>query len=181
MRINVPPLDVKANLPQTVVDQLAPHHSWDDWWYSQGATAIGVVIAIAAAAVAWFAVQKQIKSDADQLADQIEAENTRQKRKDRLDALTDAAAVVTEGWYWAFKNLDPTPVTSEDVIRATADIQLKLVRVQARFDLLGMTKERDALKDYWENAEKANTVGKVTALGLRRKSLVDELTKPIMD
>jgi hypothetical protein len=42
-----------------------------------------------------------------------------------------------------------------------------------------MTKERDALKGYWQAAEKANDVGKMTALGLRRESLVEELTKPI--
>jgi hypothetical protein len=180
-----PPLSVPApptlNLPPDVVDKLAPPpHGVGDWFYTNGATLLGVLAAIVAAAIAWYGVQRQIKAEAQRLTKQIDAENNRQKRKDTMDALTNAASVVTEAWMLAFKNLDGGRSVA-DVVSDAVDLQTKMATVIARLDLLGLANERDKVSDYWGYAENADTIQAVEALKTKRKFLVDFLTEPITD
>ena len=180
MTVNVPPLNVTTNLPPDVVDKLAPHHSVGDWLYSQGATVLVAVVALGAAYLAWRAVRRQIGAagaqqvqllaDAERLKAQIDAENRRQQRKERLDALTDAAVVATEIWHFAFQNVARRD--DAEVLRDTIYINLKVSTVKARFDLLRMPDQGDAVKDLWEGAQRANNIGTATALGQDYKSLL---------
>lgn len=177
--VNVPPLNVTSNLPPDVVEKLAPHHSVGDWLYSQGATVLAAVVALGAAYVAWRSVQRQIGADATQVTAQIDGENNREKRKERLDALTSAAAVITDIHNLAFLNLSERD--DVEVVREVLDMQLKVATVKAKFDLIGMTAERDAVKGFWDEAQGAKNITKVFALGLRRDSLIESLTKAIED
>jgi hypothetical protein len=156
-----------------LIDKLVPHHSLGDWLYSQGATAIGVLIALYAARRAWKSVQAQIKANQTHLTKQIDAENDRQRRKERLDALTGAAEVVTEVWTVVWHNLGSR--TPDDLIRDVVTMEVKVATVKARLYLLGMTDEGNAVEGFWHRAQRAGDRSKAEALKAERKSLVEDL------
>jgi hypothetical protein len=85
-----PPAPPTLNLPPDVVDKLAPHHSWDDWWYTQGATVGSAVIALLAAVVAFLAIRYQVG-----------AEEKRRRHAQRLEVVTNALQLLREIKDWS--------------------------------------------------------------------------------
>jgi hypothetical protein len=176
----LPPASPTLNLPPDVVDKLAPHHSVGDWLYSQGATLLSVLIAIYAARRAWQAVQAQIAANQSQLTDQIEAENQRQKRTERLSALTDAAGTVSEIWCWATQR----PLSGEQglTLDDLATMGLKVSTLIARLTLLEMLDQRQAVAEFWHMGTKTvKDIRKMPDLALLHLKVIRVLTTLVDD
>jgi hypothetical protein len=109
---------------------------------------------------------------------QIDAENERQKRTERLDALTDAGAVAAEILEFAWSGL-PMRDDNPEFNRVVSDINLKVSTVKARFDLVRMADTGDAVIGPLEPRAGATTPGAAYAVGKDYNSLLEELTTAI--
>jgi hypothetical protein len=59
-----PPVPPTLTLPPDLVSKLASEQrGWDDWWYTQGATAVSAVIALLAAVIAFLAIRYQVTAE----------------------------------------------------------------------------------------------------------------------
>jgi hypothetical protein len=156
------PAPPTLNLPPDVVDKLAPHHSVGDWWYNQGATVVGTLVALAAAIIAWLAIRRQVDANRGQIeankdiADaQIEADDKIRRRKERLDVVTEAYEVVTEAFMWVGRN-EPRPFGPGVMMvgdRDRSSLSVAVYTVRAKLDLYGMTDEANALGEFWRQCE----------------------------
>jgi hypothetical protein len=87
-----PTQHVLVDFPPELVDKFAPH----GWLTGPVATLLAAGVALIAAAIAFFAVNRQIKANASVVAAQIAADRSERRRAERIDLATDGVTLVTD-------------------------------------------------------------------------------------
>jgi hypothetical protein len=174
------PLPPPPQQPPTVIVP-EPAHDLVNWLYANGATLAGVIAAAAAAAVAFCAIQRQIKAAsndaADQIkaaskgvADQIAAARKNQLRDERVGVAFEALSVVHDMYLrrglWArpdrLPTSEPEPVSDAEAaarhheVRSSKEERTATMRaLAAKLYLFEMGDEAKAIHDFWQEIEAA--------------------------
>jgi hypothetical protein len=137
-----PPAPPTLNLPPDVVDKLAPHHSWDDWWYTQGATVGSAVIALIAAGVAFLAIRYQVA-----------AEDKRRHYAERLEVVANALQLLREikDWSEASQPFRRSDALGRQKYEEYFDQQVYLLKAKLEWSQMG--DETQQVEMFWQIAK----------------------------
>lgn len=127
------------------------HYSVGDWLYTNGATLLGVVVALGAAFVAWKAIQRQIKAERQNVKDQLDADRQERRRSERLNAISDAMTFVHETYVWAALNQN-----SGDKEQYRQALPLNMAVIAGKLALVDLEEQRLAVTNF---STAANAVG----------------------
>ena len=173
------PQTVVVNVPPDLVDKFAPHGLTGPW-----ATLIAAAVALIGAAIAFWAVNRQIKANgkavaahinanaaavtaqidanAAAVAEQIEAAAAHQRRAERLDVVTEAAHLVHDLSALATQHAayagDPEWLDEPSAV-AQGRVEDKFDEITVwplarRLDLLGMTAAAEAVEEVYHEASR---------------------------
>jgi hypothetical protein len=159
-----PTQTVVVNIPPELVDRFAPH---GPWLTGPIATLIAAAVALLAAGIAFWAVNRQMSGNAASITKQIDAGRAQQRRAERLDLVAEAAHLVY--------NLDSLAAQHDRYSGKWANRESseagqlfgqRMVEVEERFyeltpwvvvrklDLLGMSEASKAVEEVYTEASR---------------------------
>jgi hypothetical protein len=155
---------VVVKLPPEVVDKFAPHGGFA-WLNGPTATLMAAFLTLIGAAIAFWAVNRQIKANAQAVNDQIEANTAsvrnqieadaaQRRRAERLDVVTDAASLVHDlaalaTRYAAYGGNPPYLDEPSEIAQGRVEEEfegLTVWPIARRLDLLAMPEAAKALE-----------------------------------
>jgi hypothetical protein len=191
-----PAQHVLVDFPPELVDKFGPH----GWLTGPVATLLAAGVALIAAAVAFYAVNRQIKSNASVVAAQIAAERSERRRAERIDLATDGARLVDDLAYFAFDHEQYSDETGGSLSPDQQEMELEklygldVLAAARRMTLLGMPMSSEAVEEVYEQVRimihphpldgpsDASTVAKKRnhALSVLKASLEQEVTPALV-